>query len=176
MIYNNYVVDDGEYKMNLIKYDNRFIRLVDGLGDIYEGVARYDSRDYNLHEYGKEEESIHSRDYNLHEYGKEEESIQMSHTIFFKSFIKKIEIIDSFSDKYGLLEESIIDLGMDMVDEILTSEEDVSINRLLLCLEDKIKTLSKNDIDELLKSLDVFIKYNNNENNVKEAIEIKNML
>ena len=159
MIYNNYVVDDGEYKMNLIKYDNRFIRLVDGLGDIYEGVARYDSRDYNLHEYGKEEESI-----------------QMSHTIFFKSFIKKIEIIDSFSDKYGLLEESIIDLGMDMVDEILTSEEDVSINRLLLCLEDKIKTLSKNDIDELLKSLDVFIKYNNNENNVKEAIKIKNML
>ncbi len=159
MIYNNYVVDDGEYKMNLIKYDNRFIRLVDGLGDIYEGVARYDSRDYNLHEYGKEEESI-----------------QMSHTIFFKSFIKKIEIIDSFSDKYGLLEESIIDLGMDMVDEVLTSEEDVSINRLLLCLEDKIKTLSKNDIDELLKSLDVFIKYNNNENNVKEAIKIKNML
>lgn len=159
MIYNKYVVNDGEYKMNLIKYDNRFIRLVDGLGDIYEGVARYDSRDYNLHEYGKEEESI-----------------QMSHTIFFKSFIKKIEIIDSFSDKYGLLEESIIDLGMDMVDEILTSEEDVSINRLLLCLEDKIKTLSKNDIDELLKSLDVFIKYNNNENNVKEAIKIKNML
>lgn len=159
MIYNNYVVDDGEYKMNLIKYDNRFIRLVDGLGDIYEGIARYDSRDYNLHEYGKEEESI-----------------QMSHTIFFKSFIKKIEIIDSFSDKYGLLEESIIDLGMDMVDEVLTSEEDVSINRLLLCLEDKIKTLSKNDIDELLKSLDVFIKYNNNENNVKEAIKIKNML
>jgi hypothetical protein len=43
-------------------------------------------------------------------------------------------------------------------------------------LEDKIKTLSKNDIDELLKSLDVFIKYNNNENNVKEAIKIKNML
>lgn len=159
MIYNNYVVDDGEYKMNLIKYDNRFIRLVDGLGNIYEGVARYDSRDYNLHEYGKEEESI-----------------QMSHTIFFKSFIKKIEIIDSFSDKYGLLEESIIDLGMDMVDEVLTSEEDVSINRLLLCLEDKIKTLSKNDIDELLKLLDVFIKYNNNENNVKEAIKIKNML
>ena len=159
MIYNKYVVNDGEYKMNLIKYDNRFIRLVDGLGDIYEGVARYDSRDYNLHEYGKEEESI-----------------QMSHTIFFKSFIKKIEIIDSFSDKYGLLEESIIDLGMDMVDEVLTSEEDVSINRLLLCLEDKIKTLSKNDIDELLKSLDVFIKYNNNENNVKEAIKIKNML
>jgi len=159
MIYNNYVVDDGDYKMNLIKYDNRFIRLVDGLGDIYEGVARYDSRDYNLHEYGKEEESI-----------------QMSHTIFFKSFIKKIEIIDSFSDKYGLLEESIIDLGMDMVDEVLTSEEDVSINRLLLCLEDKIKTLSKNDIDELLKSLDVFIKYNSNENNVKEAIKIKNML
>ena len=56
----------------LTMYDNRFIRLVDGLGDIYEGVAHYDSRDYNLHEYGKDEESI-----------------QMSHTIFLKSFIKK---------------------------------------------------------------------------------------
>ncbi|MBR2711223.1 MAG: hypothetical protein IKE89_02010 [Bacilli bacterium] len=56
----------------LTKYDNKFIRLVDLLGDIYEGVTHYDSRDYNFHEYGIDEESI-----------------QMSHTIFFKSFIKK---------------------------------------------------------------------------------------
>ena len=145
--------------MNLKRYDNKCIRLVDGLGDIFEGVARYDSRDYNFHEYGKDEESI-----------------QMSNTIFFKSFIRKIDIIDSFSDKYGLLEESLIESGMDMVDEVLTSEDDISINRLLLCLEDKIKSLSKSDRDELVKILDVFIKYNNNENNVKEAIKIKNML
>ena len=87
MIYNNYVIYDGDFKMNLIKYDNKCIRLVDGLGNVYEGIARYDSRDYNFHEYGKDEESI-----------------QMSHTIFFKFVIKKIEIIDSFSDKYGLCE------------------------------------------------------------------------
>ena len=37
--------------MNLKRYDNKCIRLVDGLGDIFEGVARYDSRDYNFHEY-----------------------------------------------------------------------------------------------------------------------------
>ncbi len=145
--------------MNLKRYDNKCIRLVDGLGDIYEGVARHDSRDYNFHEYGKDEESI-----------------QMSHTIFFKSFIKKIDIIDSFSDKYGLLEESLIESGMDMVDEVLTSEDDISINRLLLCLEDKIKSLSKSDRDELMNILDTFIKYNDYEDNVKEAIKIRKMI
>ncbi|MBQ1496140.1 MAG: hypothetical protein IIZ40_02145 [Bacilli bacterium] len=145
--------------MNLKRYDNKCIRLVDGLGDIYEGVARHDSRDYNFHEYGKDEESI-----------------QMSHTIFFKSFIKKIDIIDSFSDKYGLLEESLIESGMDMVDEVLTSEDDISINRLLLCLEDKIKSLSKSDRDELMNILDTFIKYNDYDDNVKKAIKIRKMI
>lgn len=145
--------------MNLKRYDNKCIRLVDGLGDIYEGVARHDSRDYNFHEYGKDEESI-----------------QMSYTIFFKSFIKKIDIIDSFSDKYGLLEESLIESGMDMVDEVLTSEDDISINRLLLCLEDKIKSLSKSDRDELMNILDTFIKYNDYDDNVKKAIKIRKMI
>ena len=159
MIYNNYVIYDGDFKMNLIKYDNKCIRLVDGLGNVYEGIARYDSRDYNFHEYGKDEESI-----------------QMSHTIFFKSFIKKIEIIDSFSDKYGLLEESLLESGMDMVDEVLTSEEDISITRLLFCIEDRINILSKNEKDELVKILDVFIKYNDNKTNVDEAINIRRMI
>ncbi len=145
--------------MNLIKYDNKCIRLVDGLGDVYEGIARYDSRDYNFHEYGKDEESI-----------------QMSHTIFFKFVIKKIEIIDSFSDKYGLLEESLLESGMDMVDEVLTSEEDISITRLLFCIEDRINILSKNEKDELVKILDVFIKYNDNKTNVDEAINIRRMI
>lgn len=145
--------------MNLKRYDNKCIRLVDGLGDIYEGVARHDSRDYNFHEYGKDEESI-----------------QMSHTIFFKSFIKKIDIIDSFSDKYGLLEESLIESGIDMVDEVLTSEEDISITRLLFCIEDRINILSKNVKDELVKILDVFIKNNDNKTNVDEAINIRKMI
>ena len=145
--------------MNLKRYDNKCIRLVDGLGDIYEGVARHDSRDYNFHEYGKDEESI-----------------QMSHTIFFKSFIKKIDIIDSFSDKYGLLEESLIESGIDMVDEVLTSEEDISITRLLFCIEDRINILSKNEKDELVKILDVFIKNNDNKTNVDEAINIRKMI
>lgn len=145
--------------MDLSKYDDKLVRIEDGLGDIYEGVARHDSRDYNFHEYGKDEESI-----------------QMSHTIFFKSFIKKIDIIDSFSDKYGLLEESLIESGIDMVDEVLTSEEDISITRLLFCIEDRINILSKNEKDELVKILDVFIKNNDNKTNVDEAINIRRMI
>jgi hypothetical protein len=150
---------DMEKSMDLRKYDDKLVRIEDGLGDIYEGVARHDSRDYNFHEYGKDEESI-----------------QMSHTIFFKSFIKKIDIIDSFSDKYGLLEESLIESGMDMVDEVLTSEEDISITRLLFCIEDRINILSKNEKDELVKILDVFIKNNDNKTNVDEAINIRRMI
>ena len=145
--------------MDLRKYDDKLVRIEDVLGDIYEGVARHDSRDYNFHEYGKDEESI-----------------QMSHTIFFKSFIKKIDIIDSFSDRYGLLEESLIESGMDMVDEVLTSEEDISITRLLFCIEDRINILSKNEKDELVKILDVFIKNNDNKTNVDEAINIRRMI
>ena len=145
--------------MDLSKYDDKLVRIEDGLGDIYEGVARHDSRDYNFHEYGKDEESI-----------------QMSHTIFFKSFIKKIDIIDSFSDKYGLLEESLIESGIDMVDEVLTSEEDISITRLLFCIEDRINILSKDEKDELVKILDVFIKNNDNKTNVDEAINIRKMI
>lgn len=145
--------------MDLRKYDEKYVRIEDGLGAIYEGVARYDSRDYNFHEYGKDEESI-----------------QMSHTIFFKSFIKKIDIIDSFSDKYGLLEESLIESGMDMVDEVLDSEEDISITRLLFCIEDRINILSKNEKDELIKILDVFIKNNDNKTNVDEAFKIREMI
>lgn len=145
--------------MNLSKYDDKCVRIVDGLGDIYEGIARFDSKDYNFHEYGRDEESI-----------------QMSNTIFYKSFIKKIEVIDSFSDKYGLLEESLIESGMVMIDEILTSEDDISINRLLLCIEDKINSFSKKDKEELFKLLDTFIKYNDDDNNVKEAIKIINIL
>ena len=100
----------------------------------------------------------------------------MSHTIFFKSFINKIDIIDSFSDKYGLLEESLIESGMDMVDEVLTSEDDISINRLLSCLENKINSFSKSDKDELKNILDTFIKYNDYGDNVKEAIKIRKMI
>lgn len=145
--------------MNLKKYDNKCIRLVDKLGDIYEGIARYDSRDYNFHEYGKDEESI-----------------QMSNTIFYKSFIKNIEIIDSFSDKYGFLEESILESGMDMVEEILTSEDDISINRLLLCIEDKVESFSKNEKNKLFNILKEFISYNDNKENIDLAIQIKESL
>ena len=65
---------------------------------------------------------------------------------------------------------------MDMVDEVLTSEDDISINRLLLCLEDKIKSLSKSDRDELMNILDTFIKYNDYDDNVKKAIKIRKMI
>lgn len=138
--------------MKLSKYDNKIIRLEDKFGDVYEGICCHNSKDYNEHEYGKYEESL-----------------QMSNTIFYNSIIKKVEIIDEFSDKYGKLEEEVIDAGLDLIDEVLTSEEEISVYRLLCCLDEKELSFSKEDEKKLIELLENLIKYNEDKRNVEMA-------
>ena len=95
--------------MKLSKFDNKCIRLEDIFGDVYEGVCSYNNRDYNMHEYGKDEECL-----------------QMSHIIFFKSLIKNVSSLENvsgpygnFSSKYGKLEEDVIEPDLDLVEEVL---------------------------------------------------------
>ena len=86
---------------NLGKYDDKKILLEDIFGDKYEGICIHNNIDYNEHEYGVSEESI-----------------QLSHIIFYKSIIKDIKIVNDFSNKYGKLEEVVVESGLDLIDEV----------------------------------------------------------
>ena len=138
----------------LDKFDNKIIRLETIYGDTFEGIGYF---------YGKE--------YNEHEYGVDEDSIVMSHIMTYESQIKSIEEIKEFSSNYGKLEEIVIEDGVDIIDEVFETDDDISIYRLLLCIEDNINNFNK---DELIKELDYLIKYSKNNQIVDKTIVIKN--
>lgn len=152
--------------MKLSKYDNKCIRLEDIFGDVYEGICSYNNRDYNMHEYGKDEECL-----------------QMSHIMFFKSIIKSVVALEDnngpygvFSNKYGKLEEAVIEYDLDLVDEVFDSEEDISIIRLIYCLEDKVRFFSLENKNKLLELVNRLIKYNENNEILDEANKLKKLL
>ena len=87
--------------MNLKKYDNKYVRITDIEDNSYDGLCSYNDKEYNEHEYGKDEDSL-----------------QILNIVFYKSFIKNIEIIDNFnSNEYGPLEELIIESGVDFIED-----------------------------------------------------------
>ena len=145
--------------MNLSKLDDKMVRIEDTDGGIYEGICMHNSREYNYHEYGRDEEGL-----------------EMDNILFYKSYIKKAKKINEFSAEYGKLEELVVESGMDIIDEVLNSEENISIYRLLLCLEDNIGSFPKEEKTKLIKELDSLIKYNT-DNEIKEkALKLKEMI
>ena len=91
--------------------------------------------------------------------------------MFYRDQIKDIEIIDKYTSSYGKLEIETINDGMDLIDEILYSEEDESILRLLTCIEDNLSKLDyKEELFKLLEHLSNY--YNNKEiaNKIKSIL------
>ncbi len=84
--------------MDIREYDDKLVRLTDLNDDVWEGYVEYLSEEYCEHEYGKNEECL-----------------KMIHTLFFKRQIKNIEVIEEFSEPYGLLEESTLEDGLDLI-------------------------------------------------------------
>lgn len=135
--------------MNLIKYDNKCVRIICIDGKTYEGNCQYNSKDYCLHEFGRNEESL-----------------DIFHFMFYKKDIKKITIIDKFTEKYGEIEKATCK-DMDLLEQALDSDEDdIHVYRLLLCLEDNKIT------PEIVKMLNQLIKYSENKKIVNKASEI----
>ena len=120
--------------MNLIKYDNRLIRITDICNNQYEGICSYNNEEYNECEYGVNEESL-----------------DIICIKFYKSDIKNVEIINEYSKEYGKLEELIVDSGNDLIDEVFESDEDEHIYRLLKYLLDKNIKVDKELLLKLLK-------------------------
>lgn len=143
--------------MKLCKYDNKLVRIQDILGDTYEGICEF---------FGSE--------FNEHEYGRNEECLKITYVLFFSSDIKKIEIIKDFSSKYGKLEEVVVDQELDLVEEVFEDGEDIHIIRLINYMEDNLNLIV--DKEKLIKLLNTLIKYNKNNEVLKKAQALKNIL
>ena len=172
--------------MDLKKYDGKCVRIITTSGEVFEGVVSYDNREYAFHEYGYDQEAL-----------------RLTPIVFYKSEIKSVISLEDvngpfghYSEKYGLLERKCLEWGTDMIEEVLDSEDDSQILRMLACMKDHFQTLadravpgmapwrsgmsvSKSEDDEseqgpvylgeLEKMLSTLVKYNENEEVVNEA-------
>ena len=107
--------------MNLKKYDNKCVRIIDTDDNIFEGNCIFNSREYNEHEYGMNEDSL-----------------QILNISFYKSYIKIIEILKELrKDEYTMLEELIVDSDKDFLDDALDMCNEIEKERLMLCINNK---------------------------------------
>ena len=107
--------------MNLKKYDNKCVRIIDTDDNIFEGNCIFNSREYNEHEYGMNEDSL-----------------QILNISFYKSYIKSIEIIKELrKDEYTMLEELIVNSDKDFLDDALDMCNEIEKERLMLCINNK---------------------------------------
>lgn len=137
--------------MKLSKFDGQCVQIEDNLGNLFEGYCSYNCAEYNEHEFGNDEEGL-----------------ELPGMLFFKSDIRKVTSLEDhrgpfgkFTSSYGKLEETIVEDGITMIDEVLYSEEPEHIYRLLLCLEEHLKLPNNslyNDSKELMGLLMDFIK------------------
>lgn len=109
--------------MTLKKYDNKCVRIIDTDDNVFEGNCIFNSKEYNEHEYGMNEDSL-----------------QILNISFYKSYIKSIEILKELrKDEYSMLEELIVDSDKDFLDDALEMCDEVEKERLMLFIKDKNK-------------------------------------
>ena len=175
-----------EADMDLKRFDNKCVRIVTTFGEIYEGTVSFEDREYAFHEYGHDQEALH-----------------LTPIVFYKDDISSVislEDVDGpfghYSEKYGLLEKKCLEWGTDFIEEVLDSEDDIQILRMLTCMKDHFQTLADRTVPgmapwrsrmsvpkaeddeseqgpvylgELEKMLSTLVKYNENEEVVNEA-------
>jgi hypothetical protein len=153
--------------LKLSKCDNKLVKIKCTNEEIIEGICIYNNEEYNEHEFGRKEEGI-----------------QIENFLFYKTDIKKIEIIDEFSSDYGTLEELIVKEGIDSISDVLYGEEDIHVYRLLRYLNDYFKTNKKESfphLNTLIRLLNKLLTYNekidkDKESKIKNNEEIKSLL
>lgn len=172
--------------MNLESFNDKCVRIVTASGEVFEGVATYDDKEYAFHEYGRNQEAL-----------------RITPIVFYKDEILSVIGLEDvngpfghYSEKYGLLEKKCLEWGTDMIEEVFDSEDDIQILRMLACINDNFQSFadravpgmapwrSGNSILEteedenrlgpvylgdLEKMLGTLVKYNKNDEVVKEA-------
>ena len=176
----------AENDMKLDSFDGKCVRITTASGEVYEGIVSYENREYAFHEYGRNQEALH-----------------LVPILFFKDDICSVISLEDvngpfghYSEKYGLLERKCLAWGTDMMEEVLDSEDDIQILRMLSCMHDHFQLLADRAIPgiapwrsrgstmeseddeneqgpvymgELKSMLENLIKYNQNEEVVKAA-------
>ncbi len=172
--------------MDLNKFDGKCVRIITASGEVFEGVVSYDDREYAFHEYGHDQEAL-----------------RLTPIVFYKDEIKSVISLEDvngpfghYSEKHGLLEKKCLEWGTDMIEEVLDSEDDSQILRMLACMKDNLRTLADRTVpgfapwrsgmsistaeddqneqgpvyrEELVKMLSTLLKYSENEEVVHEA-------
>ena len=170
--------------MKLDQFDGKCVRIITSWGEVFEGIASYDDKEYAFHEYGHNQEAL-----------------RLTPVIFYKSDIESVISLEDvngpfghYSEQYGLLEMKCLEWGTDMMEEVLDSEDDSQIRRMLACMKDHFSSLADRAVPgmapwrsgnspaeddengqgpvylgELETMLTALVKYNGNDEVVKEA-------
>ena len=175
--------------MELKSFDNKCVRLLIASGEEYEGTVSYCGREYVFHEYGCDQEAL-----------------VLSPMLFYKDDIVSVTSLEEvdgpfghYSEKYGLLEKKCLEWGSDLIEEVLESEDDTRILRMLACMKDSFQSLAARAIPgmapwrggnsmsgseqnedesgpvyrgELENMLRTLVQYNGNDEVVREAKEL----
>ena len=182
----NFAVWRGDTDMELKSYDNKCVRILTSTGEVYEGIVSYCGHEYVFHEYGCDQEALY-----------------LTPILFYEDDIESVislEAVDGpfghYSEKYGLLEKKCLEWGSDMIEEILASEDDTQILRMLACMKDHLQSLAARAVPgmapwrsgnsmldseedenepgpvyrgELESMLDTLVKHSGNEEVIREA-------
>lgn len=147
--------------MDLRYFDNKCVRITDTSGEAYEGTVSYCVREYVFHEYGLDQEALY-----------------LTPILFCKNDISSVVSLEDvngpfghYSERYGLLERKCLEWGPDLIGEILDSDDDIQILRMLDCINDSFQLLTDRAVylGELENMLGSLVKYNKNDRVVSEA-------
>ncbi len=149
--------------MNISKFDGKTVRITDKWGDVFEGIAQYNSIDYCEHEFGVSEDSL-----------------QILNTIFYNKTIKSVESLEDhtgpygkFTTPYGKVEEMMVEDG-DIIDlfEYEEDEHTIRMLRLLNVYLDPSLHPEYKYREEAISALSTIIKYTKNDEIKKEAMRL----
>lgn len=119
--------------MDLKSFDDKCVRILTASGEVYEGIVSYCSHEYVFHEYGCDQEAL-----------------VLTPMLFYQDDIASITSLEEvdgpfghYSEKYGLLERKCLEWGSDLIEEVLASEDDIQILRMLFCMKDHLQSLAE---------------------------------
>jgi hypothetical protein len=138
--------------MKLIKYDNKCIKIIDIFGCEYEGNCSYCNKEYNEHEYGRNEDSL-----------------QILNYMFYKDTIKKIIVLkNGFIDDYGTIEKEIVNDGVEDILDAFDYEDNDHICRIIRCIKDN-NNFNKEELDRIKD----YLKNNKDEKVIEELKKLE---
>ena len=155
--------------MELVKYDNKHVRIITVDGEEFEGIGDFNYPDYNMHEYARDEISL-----------------DLVCWKFFECDIAEVISLEDhdgpygkFSGPYGELEIQSAEDGIDLIDEFLTCEENESVLRMIACIKDRpqrIRESVRRDRKPIIKCLADLVRYDDDETVKEKAGELKEIL